>query len=131
MKLRVLLPSRVLVDDDGVDAVRAEADDGVFALERRHVDVVSEIAAGILSWSVGSAERLAAVDRGTLVKHGETIEVAVRDGVLGESLERLRETVRKKLLRRQESERRALAAVARLESNLVRRFLEVGGSDGT
>lgn len=130
MKLRVLLPSRVLVDDDGVDAIRAEADDGAFVLEPRHVDIVSEIAAGILSWSSRGAERLAAVDRGTLVKQGETVEVAVRDGVLGESLERLRDTVREQLLRREESERRALTAVARLESNLVRRFLEVGGADG-
>ena len=52
MRLTVLLPTEVLVDED-VAKVVAEAENGFFGLLPRHVDIVAALVPGVLSFTDG------------------------------------------------------------------------------
>jgi len=81
---------------------------------------------GILTYRTsGRRENFMAVNGGILVKQGDTVEVATRMAVSGE-LGTLHETVNRFINDMDERERRARAAVARLEADFVRRFVEFG-----
>lgn len=127
MHLQILLPTRVLIDQP-VTKVTAEAEDGSFCLRPRHVDMVSALAPGILTWYPHEQpEQYAGVAEGVLVKSGRDVLVSVQFGVCGSSLEQLREAVRRHFEEVDDRERQALSAVARLESDFVRRYLELEG----
>lgn len=127
----MLLPTEVLLDEDGVDRVAAEAGDGAFTVRSRHLDFVTDLAPGILGYTVAGAEHLLAVDRGLLVKCGEEVTASVRDAIRGETLESLERAVAERLAVRDERERRAISALARLEGTMVRAFLDLGwGENG-
>ncbi|MBD3308113.1 F0F1 ATP synthase subunit epsilon, partial [candidate division KSB3 bacterium] len=70
MKLRVLLPTRVLLDEE-VTKVTAEAENGMFGILPRHVDFVTILVPGIVSFEIDGKEEFLAVDEGVLVKQGE------------------------------------------------------------
>jgi F-type H+-transporting ATPase subunit epsilon len=126
MRLLVLVPVGILLDRP-VDKVIAEAEDGSFCLLPRHVDFVAALVPGILYAHTLTGEDLhLATDEGVLVKCGREVRVSVRDAVLGPGLAGLAETVERRFRVRDEQERRARSAVARLEVGVVRRFLGLG-----
>jgi F-type H+-transporting ATPase subunit epsilon len=125
MILRVLLPERVLVNE-AVTKVKAEAANGSFTLLPKHVDFVAALVPGILSFeSVEGGERFMAIDQGVLVKCGEEVLLSTRNAVLGPGLEDLKRTVREQYEIIDDRERHARSASARLEADLVRRFMEL------
>lgn len=125
MRIEVLIPSRV-VARDRVSSVVAEGSEGSFGILPRHVDYVSELVPGILSYrrEEDGTERILAVDRGTLIKVGAEILVSVRDAVEGDDLESLRVTVHDRFHRLDQKEQEARSALATLEARFIRRFLE-------
>jgi F-type H+-transporting ATPase subunit epsilon len=127
VKLKVLLPTEVLVDE-GAAKVTAEAHNGSFCLLPRHVDFVAALVPGLLSYeSPGGREHFLAVDEGVLVKCGDEVLVSTRRAVRGGDLGTLRETVDAEFSVLDEREKAARASAARLEADLVRRFMELGG----
>lgn len=125
MRLRILLPTRVLLEER-VRKIVAEAQNGHFCLLPRHVDFVSALVPGILTLvAADGRERFLAVDEGVLVKVGREVRVSTRNAIPGESLEELRGTVEREFLVLDEHERAARSAVARLEAGVLRRFLEL------
>ncbi len=124
MKLKVLVPEQVLVDESA-DKVVAEAANGSFCLLPRHVDFVAALVPGILTYTSGRAERFVATDEGILVKCGEEVLVSVRRAVAGADLGALERTVEEQFRTLDERERQSRQASARLEADLVRRFLEL------
>lgn len=125
MRLRVLLPTRVLFDEP-VGKVVAEAANGSFGMLPRHVDFVAALVPGILLYvSAEGAERYLGVDEGILVKRGAEVMVATRSAVPGEDLASLRRAVRERYVELDEHERAARSALARLEAGVVRRFIEL------
>jgi F-type H+-transporting ATPase subunit epsilon len=125
MKIEILLPSRILASDD-VSQVVAEGLEGSFGILERHVDYVSPLVPGILTYrrSDDGRERIFAVDEGTLVKVGPEVLVSVRDAVEGDDLATLRETVERRFRSLDERERQARSALATLETRFIRRFIE-------
>jgi len=125
MRLKVLLPTQVLVDES-VTKVIAEADDGAFCLLPRHVDFVAALTPGVLSfWGQDAVESFAAVDEGVLVKCADEVLVSTLNGVRGTDLERLEALVEESFLELDEHERKARTALARLEAGTLRRFREL------
>lgn len=124
MRLQVLLPRGVLLDEDGVDQVVAEAHHGVFALLPRHVDLVAPLVPGILLYEREGRETVLGVDEGLLVKEGPRVRVSVHDAVKGDDLDRLRALVEARYREVDERERRARTATARLEASFYRRLIE-------
>ncbi len=125
MKLRLLLPTRVLLDRE-VDKVNAEDVGGVFCLLPRHVDFVAVLVPGILSFvtPAGETEHVG-IDVGALVKVGDEVLVSTRRAHYGPALGDLLERVDAEFKQLSERERRARSAAARLETGLVRRFLSI------
>ncbi len=125
MRLLVLQPSDVFLDQD-VDQLTAEGPEGAFGIRPRHLDMAAALVPGILAyWPAGSGESFMAVNGGILVKQGDTVRVATRMAVSGE-LGLLHETVKRFVEDLDERERKTRSAVARLEADFVRRFVEFG-----
>ena len=127
MKLKVLLPTAVLIQED-VTRVVAEAHNGFFCLLPRHVDFVAALVPGILSYETGSSrEVFLAVDEGILIKCAQEVLVSTRNAVRGPDLGQLKHTVVEKFETLDEREKSARSAMTRIEAGFVRRFLEIQG----
>lgn len=124
MRLRVLLPSRVLLDSE-VTRVLAEGLEGHFCLLPRHVDYVSALVPGLLSCETPEGEVHLAVDEGILLKRGADVTVATPRAVTSHDLATLRDEVRRMAERSDEQERKTRDALANLEATLVRRFVQL------
>ena len=125
MRLKLLVPTRILVDED-VTKVVAEAENGSFCLLPRHVDFLAALVPGLLCFTDGAgAEQFVAVDEGMLVKRGEEVLISTRQAVRGGDLGKLRETVRREFAVLDERERAAHAAVAKLEASFLRGYLQL------
>jgi len=129
MRLTVLVPTEVVVDRE-VDAVVAESLHGSFGLLPHHVDVVAPLAASLLAYRVDDEETFMAVDGGTLVKCADEVLVSTPRAVCGPGLDDLRTTVTRTFQDIEARERDARAALVRLESDLLRRFVEVDHDAG-
>ena len=125
MHLKILLPSRVLVDT-GATRITAESPKGEFCLLPRHIDWVSPLVPGILTYADETGQEIhVAVDNGILVKCADRVLVSVRNGSIGPELGTLRTTVDEEFAVLDDRERKARQAVARLESGFIRQCLRV------
>ena len=126
MTLRVLLPEKVVLEQE-VQKVVAEGENGSFGLLPRHVDYVEPLVPGILSFVPvdDEDEVFAAVDEGLLVKCGSEVLVSVRNAVVGPELGHLEATVRDRFHRVDEREQAMRTALAKLESEVVHRFVDL------
>jgi len=125
LRLKIFLPSNVFMDEE-VNKVVGEGHEGSFCLLPRHIDYVTALVPGILSYETAAGEKdFLAVHGGTLVKRGNQVLVSTRlavRGVLGE----LQKELKKMVSVVDEREKMTRSACARLEADLVRRFVEFG-----
>ncbi len=125
MKLKILLPAEVFLDEE-VTKVVAEAENGFFCLMPQHVDFTAALVPGVFSYSTDAEEdAYLAVDVGTLVKKGAEILVSTRNAFRGAELGHLKEVVVAQFREIDEREKKARTAAARLEVDLLRRFMEL------
>jgi len=126
MKLRVILPTGVLVDQE-VTKVTAEAENGSFCLLPRHIDFLAALVSGLLSFETETGdEEYLAIDEGVLVKCGPEVMVSTRNGVRGAPLGQLRQAVEKQFRVLDEREQQARTILTKLEADLVGRFIRLG-----
>jgi F-type H+-transporting ATPase subunit epsilon len=126
MKLKVLVPTEVFVDEEAIK-VTAEAENGSFCLLPQHIDFLAALVPGLLSFERASGEELfLAVDEGLLIKRDQQVLVATRQAVRGGDLGELRRTVQEQFETLDEHERTCHSAIAKLEADLLRHFLEFG-----
>ena len=126
MQLKVLIPSRVLLDKT-VTKVIAEAADGYFTLLPRHVDFVAALVPGILTfYTEDGVEHYLALDGGVLVKQGFEIYVSAMRGIRGKDITELREFVENELQNLKDAELQARSVAAKLESDTLLRFMQLG-----
>lgn len=122
MRLRVLLPTEVLVDED-VTKVIAEAENGSFCLLPRHVDFVAALVPGVLTfYDSAGEEHFAAIDQGILVKCDAEVSVSTFSAVRGTELGVLEALVEERFVELDERERKARTALARLEAGALKGF---------
>ena len=125
MRLKVLLPTEVLVDEE-VTKITAEAVDGSFCLLPRHIDFVTALVPGILTFETPKKkEHIFAIDEGVLLKSGKEVIISTRQGIKGEALGDLKKAIEENFLVLDDREKNARSAAARLEADLVRRFMEL------
>lgn len=125
MKLKILLPSEIFLDEE-VNKVIAEAENGLFCLLPQHIDFTAALVPGVLSYSTaGGEDAYLAVDIGTLVKKGSDVLVSTRSAFRSPELGHLKEVVIAQFREIDEREKKARTATARLELDLLRRFMEL------
>ena len=126
MKLKILLPTGVLVDEE-VSKVSVEAADGAMTVLPGHIDMTTSLVPGVLSYETpGGAEHFVAAAEGVLVIAGEEVLVSVRKGVRGAELGGLRERIREEFNKLDEREQSARIALGKIEATFVHRFIELG-----
>ena len=126
MKLKILLPTEIFVDQE-VTKVTADGENGSFCLLPRHIDFVSALVPGLLSFETPEGEeRFLGVDEGILVKAGPEVLVSTRRAVRAPELGTLWQKIEEEFLSLDDREKKARSAVARLEADLIRRFMELG-----
>lgn len=125
MKLKVLLPTGILADEE-VRKVSIEAVDGAMTLLDGHIDIATEIVPGVMTYEPTSgSEKFVAVAEGVLVKCGDELLVSTRKGVIGTQLGELRDLVEKQLAEADEHELTAQTALNKIEATFVHRFIEL------
>ena len=125
MNLHVFLPTEILLNEV-VSKVIAEGENGLFCLLPRHIDFVSALLPGNLSFVLETGqEEFVAIDEGILVKCGAEVLVSSRQAVRGADLGNLRQTVEEQFQVLDEREKLARSATAKLEADLVRRYTEL------
>lgn len=126
MHVRILLPEKVLAEHDGVAKVNGEALDGGFCLKPRHVDYVAVLGTGLVSITTDQGEEIFyAVAEGMVVKHGDEVRFAVRDGAGGSDLGRLREVIKERFAERDKDEIQAKSIAWKMEAGFIRRLMEL------
>lgn len=126
MRLTVWLPTEILLEEE-VAQINAKAENGWFGILPRHIDYVTALVPSVLTFQAAGkpAAEYLAIDHGILVKCGPEVKVSTRNAIRGSSLEQLKKDVETQFLRREELEAQARAREVKLETELVRRLLEV------
>jgi len=126
MKLNVVLPTGILVEQE-VAKVTAEAENGSFCLLPHHIDFVAALVPGLLSFeNERGEEEFLAIDEGVLVKCGADVMVSTRNAVRGAALGELKRAVEQQFRVLDERENQARSVLAKLEADLVSRFVRLG-----
>jgi F-type H+-transporting ATPase subunit epsilon len=125
MKLRITTPLEVLLDLDGVTALRAEDASGGFGVLPRHADFLTSLAISVVSWETkGGARRYCATRRGVFrVDAGENISIATREAVLGDDLATLRDVALARFRADVETERAERVNSTQLELSAIRQII--------
>jgi F-type H+-transporting ATPase subunit epsilon len=123
MRLKVLLPFEVFVDEHDVSRIVAESPHGAFGLLPRRLDCVAALVPGILIYETPAhGEVCLAVDEGVLVKTGASVLVSVRRALRGVNLGTLRADVASQFLAEDVQARTLRAAMANVENRFLRQF---------
>jgi F-type H+-transporting ATPase subunit epsilon len=132
VRLRIITPLAVVVDEEGIRSLRAEDATGSFGILPRHADFLTSLAISVVSWeSSARTPHYCAVRRGVLsVIAGREIAIATREAVAGDDLATLDETVLGRFRADIEAERTEHVESTRLQLNAIRqimRHLRPGG----
>lgn len=135
MRLRIVTPLAVIIDEDGVLGVRAEDATGSFGILPGHADFLTSLAISVVSWESSNETRhYCGVRRGVLaVTAGRDIAIATREAVVGDDLTTLDESVLARFRSDIEAERTEHVESTRLHLNAIRqimRHLRSGQRDG-
>jgi F-type H+-transporting ATPase subunit epsilon len=136
MRLRIITPLAVIIDEDGVLALCAEDATGSFGILHRHADFLTSLAISVVGWeSADGTRHYCAVRRGVLsIIGGRDIAIATREAVPGEDLATLDETVLDRFRADNETERTEHVESTRLQLNAIRQImshLRPGGRSGS
>ncbi|MBW4330229.1 F0F1 ATP synthase subunit epsilon [Stakelama sp. CBK3Z-3] len=125
MKLRIADPIEILVDRD-VAAVRAEDASGSFGILPGHADFLTALEISVVSWrdDAGAAGYCAVRNGIFTVRGGDTIEIATREGHVGDDLDTLQSVVLARYREQVEAERTERTGSARLRMRAIRRMVE-------
>lgn len=125
MKVKLILPNKIILDIKA-KKVTAPGTGGAFQILPRHVDVVWTLEAGILIVvSQEEEETFYAIDQGVLVKQGDTLYISCFQAIKGDQLEDLNKAVADSFRQLDEKEIMARKALVKLETDTLRRFLEI------
>lgn len=132
MRLRIVTPLAVVVDEDGVLAVRAEDSSGGFGVLPGHADFLTSLTLSVISWERADASRLyCAVRRGVFsVNAGRGVSIATREAVVGD-LATLAGAVLARFRADLDVERSERVDTARLQLAAIRQIMRHMLADGS
>lgn len=127
MIIEIMLPYKTVIERT-VTKITALTEDGVYQILPKHIDVSLILVPGVLVVCIdpeAKKELYFAVGDGFLIKKGSRVYISSLQVIQGESLETLASTVKKDLQVFDEKEQRAKQALTRLESDTVKRFVDL------
>jgi F-type H+-transporting ATPase subunit epsilon len=122
MKLRIVTPLSIEVDEDSVESLRAEDDSGSFGILTRHADFLTSLSITVVSWTrADGVQRYCAVRRGVLTLFGgREVHIATREAVVGDDIARLDTAVLARFRADLDLERTQRVEGTRLQLNAIR-----------
>ncbi len=132
MRLRIVTPLQIVVDEDRIEALRAEDASGAFGVLPGHADFLTSLSVSVVSWTrAGGARRHCAVRGGVLsVTGGRDVAVASREAIAGDDFARLDQTVLERFRAESESERQEHVESTRLQLVAIRQIMRRLRPDG-
>lgn len=125
MRLRVLLPHKIFVEQEAVSRMVVRTTVGSVGILPRRLDCMAAVVPGLFVYEVsGEGETCLAVDEGILVKTGRSVLLSVRHAIGGVDLGSLRAAVENEFLQLNEQQRDLRQTLTKMETQLARRFLE-------
>ncbi len=125
MRLRIVTPLSVIVDESGVLSLRARDASGSFGVLPGHADFLTSLAVSVVSWrSADGRRRFCAVRGGVLtIDNGREIAIATPEAVAGEDLEMLDRDVLARFREESEAEKSERVDVTRLHLAAIRQIM--------
>lgn len=125
MKLRIITPLSVAVDNEPIAALRAEDASGSFGILPGHADFLTSLVISVVRWTrADGTPRYCAVRRGVLsVTGGDRIAIATREAVPGSDLATLDDDVLRRFRADLETQRVEHVESTRLQLNAVRQIM--------
>ncbi len=125
MRLRIVTPLAIVIDEEGVAAARAEDTTGCFGIWPQHADFLTSLTISVVSWDNSTGIRnYCAVRRGVLtVDGGRNITVATREAVAGKDLATLDQSVLARFRADIETERSEHVESTRLQLDAIRQIM--------
>jgi F-type H+-transporting ATPase subunit epsilon len=125
MRLRIITPLAVIINEEGVMALCAEDATGSFGILPGHADFLTSLAISVMSWESGDGARhYCALRRGVLsVIAGQNIAIATREAVASDDLATLDETILARFRADIEMERTEHVETTRLQLNAIRQIV--------
>jgi len=125
INLKILLPSQVLMEEK-VTKIIAEGAEGYFGLLPGHIDFTTALVPGLLLIFPGKGhEELLAIDQGMLVKRGPDVWISTRNAIRNADLGRAKYLIEEQFKTLDDREKMARSAAAKLEADIIRRFMEM------
>ena len=125
MRLRIITPLAVVVDETGIVALRAEDATGSFGILPRHEDFLTSLAISVVRWkSADGGSHYCAVRRGVLtVDAGHDVSIGTREAVTSDDLATLDATILARFRDDIESERVEHVDGTRLQLDAIRQIV--------
>lgn len=125
MKLKVILPDKILFLKE-VTKISADGINGNFCLLPRHIDFVSVLKSSILIYTLPSGkEEYLAHTEAILVKCKEVVSVTTKHAVAVATLGQFENVLKEKFKTLLEEEKKTQTYLIKMESDFVKRFLEL------
>lgn len=128
MILKLLTPTQILLDIP-IDKVDVEVIDGRFTLLPKHIDFVSTLTNGILSYVVQGQKKYAACDYGVIVKKGDVVSVSTAFAVLGDDLAQLQKDIANTFKEMEQERKEMNLSMSRLELGLTKGLMSLSKGD--
>jgi F-type H+-transporting ATPase subunit epsilon len=125
LRLTISTPSVILVADAVIVALRAEDESGSFGILPGHADFLTVLTPSVLHWRAADAiEHFCAAEEGVFrVSEGSKVNIACRNGVLGDSLADLQARIDAARAQRIDTGRKARVEETRQRTQAVRELL--------
>lgn len=133
MQFSVLTPTGILLTTD-TQKITVEAKDGFHTFLPRHIDYVTALKTGIISYTdKNNKTAYIACNEGILTKKGNKVELATRLGIVGHNLDALKTLIETDFKKMEETRKEANKTMAQLEISLAQGLLQLtkGGKDGS
>ncbi|MCF8534394.1 MAG: F0F1 ATP synthase subunit epsilon [Reyranella sp.] len=125
MRLLITTPTRVVIDDPEVTALRAEDESGGFGILDGHADFLTALTVSVVSWRIADGrQRFCAVRRGVLsATGGREVAIATRHALVDDDLDHLEQVVLAEFRREIEAERTARTESLQLQMKAIRQIV--------
>lgn len=122
MKLKVVIPSAIVLDRENVTSIVAESEHGFFGILPRRLDCVACLVPGIFFYEVeGEGEKILAIDEGILVKVGDMVRLSVRNALEVKGLETVDREIAQQLMKLSDKEKRMRELTEKLVLGLLKK----------
>jgi F-type H+-transporting ATPase subunit epsilon len=125
MRLLITTPTSVVVDQDGVLAIRAEDESGGFGILPGHADFLTALTVSVVSWyGAEPPQQFCAVRRGILSVTGRNeVAIAARAAIVSDDLARLANVILAQFREDLEAERIARTESVQLQMRAIRQIV--------